>query len=59
MTANNANNSGMRTILIVLGVLIGLCCLLSLCGFLLLTLMGPAVGDVFSEVVRELSTPVP
>jgi 4-hydroxybenzoate polyprenyltransferase len=50
----------------ILGVIgtflgIGLICLLvlSLAGFAGLTLLSPEVGNVFSEINRELTTPVP
>ena len=59
MTTNDSGSNTTRTILIVVGVIFGLCCLVALCGFLFLTLAGPSIGDVFSDVVRELGTPVP
>lgn len=48
-------------ILIIVIVVIVLCCCICLCTFILLpSLFGPAVGDVFSEVIDEMMlTPIP
>jgi hypothetical protein len=59
VAVEKSENNTMRTILIVLAVIVGACCLLSICVIVMLSLAGPAIGDVFSEVVRELGTPVP
>jgi len=37
--------------LIVLLVLVGLCCLTCVCAFLVLSLFGTNVGNVFSDIV--------
>jgi uncharacterized membrane protein len=48
---------------IIIGVLVGvllLCCIIPLCVMAMLTLMGPSIGNVFSDVIIGLeATPLP
>lgn len=48
---------------IIIGVLVGvlvLCCIIPLCIMAMLTLMGPSIGNVFSDVITGLEmTPLP
>jgi hypothetical protein len=50
-----------NTIIIIVAVVIVLCCCICLCTFFFLpSLFGPAIGDVFSEVIDEMMlTPIP
>jgi hypothetical protein len=43
-----------KTIAIVVGVIVAVCILGTLCVFVTLALLGPAVGNVFSSVVTSL-----
>ncbi|MFQ5613281.1 MAG: hypothetical protein ACE5H9_14230 [Anaerolineae bacterium] len=59
ITEGESNNTT-RNVIIAIVVIIALCC----CCLLLLTfvgpaLLGPTVGDVFSNIIEELSTPMP
>jgi hypothetical protein len=50
---------GLATAGLVLGYLqiaVGVC---GFCVFVILVLMGPSVGSVFSNIIEELATPVP
>jgi hypothetical protein len=55
-----ARNNTTRNIIIAVVVIIVLCCCCLIAVFGSLTLMGPAVGNVFSNIVEGLEvTPVP
>ena len=45
-----SSGGGSKTILIVVGVLVAVCVLVPICVIGLLTLLGPQVGNVFSQV---------
>ena len=47
------------TILIIVVVLIVLCCICALLVPAILALLGPSVGNVFSNIQEGLMTPVP
>lgn len=58
--AENGPNNTTRNIIIAIVVVIFLCCCcLLLLGVLGPALMGPIVGDVFSNIIEELGTPMP
>jgi flagellar basal body-associated protein FliL len=48
-----------NTLLIVVIVVVVLLCALALCVVVALALLGPALGNVFSNIVTELGTPTP
>jgi hypothetical protein len=55
-----SQNNTTRNIIIAVVVLIVLCCCCLIAVFGALSLMGPVVGEVFSNVIQELEmTPVP
>jgi hypothetical protein len=53
--------SNTNTIIIAVIAVIVLCCCICLCVFFVLpTIFGPAIGDVFSDVIDEMMlTPMP
>jgi hypothetical protein len=55
--SNSGDSNNTRIIVIVL-VILGLCCLIPVCVIALLTLLGPQIGDVFSDIVDELEAAV-
>ena len=57
-TEGSSSNAGKITIGIIVAVIllvVCVCCVI----FFGLTLLGPAVGNVFSNIIEELATPVP
>ncbi len=56
MTVNDEKKQSntTRTILIIVGVAVGLLCCLPVAIITLLTLLGPAIGDVFSQISNTL-----
>jgi len=49
---------GPSTILIIVIVLVALCIIIPICIICLLALLGPAIGNVFSNIIQNM-TPVP
>ena len=47
-----------RVVVIVLAV-VAACLVVSVCAMVVLALLGPAVGNVFSNIITDLGTPVP
>ena len=45
--------------LIVLLVILAACILIPICIIVILALLGPSIGNVFSEIIQNLGTPVP
>jgi hypothetical protein len=53
-------NNTTRNIIIAVVVVVLLCCCCAVAVFVILPLMGPVVGNVFSDVIQGLEiTPVP
>lgn len=48
-----------NTLLIVVIVIVVLLCALALCVVAAMTLLGPVIGNVFSNAVTGLGTPMP
>jgi len=46
-------------VVVILVVLVLSCIVVSVCVIVLLALMGPAVGNVFSNIITTLGTPTP
>jgi len=53
------STSGLPKVIIVLLVLAVACVILSVCVIVVLALLGPSVGNVFSNVITTLGTPAP
>ena len=51
--------SKLPTILIIIAVLLIVCALAICCVIAILTLLGPSVGNVFSNVIENLPPPTP
>ena len=49
---------GPSTVLIVVSVLVALCIIIPICTICVLALLGPAIGNVFSNILQNM-TPVP
>lgn len=58
-TSQPAQKSTGRTILIIVAVIVGLCILIPICVIVILALMGPAIGNTFSNIIQNLPTPTP
>jgi len=53
-------SSRTNTIIIIVAAVFGfLCCVLPIVIIILLSLLGPAIGNVFSEIIDDLVTPTP
>jgi hypothetical protein len=46
--------SPIRTIIIIVAIILGVCICLPICVIVLLSLLGPAVGNVFSGVILSI-----
>ena len=59
MTVNDEKKQSntTRNILIVVAVIAGLCCCVLFLIFVLPVLLGPSIGDVFSQIDSALETP--
>jgi hypothetical protein len=42
------------TILIILAIIVGICFLIPICVIVILSLLGPAIGNVFSNVLTSV-----
>jgi hypothetical protein len=58
METPQPSQKGPNTILIVVLVLVALCVIIPICVICLLALLGPAIGNVFSNIIQNM-TPVP
>lgn len=56
---NGANNTTRNIIIAVVVVVFLCCCCLLLLGVVGPALLGPAIGNVFSNIIEELGTPMP
>lgn len=54
-----AARSGLPVWAIVLIVVVALLCLIPICIIVILTLLGPAIGTVFSNIIENLPTLTP
>jgi small neutral amino acid transporter SnatA (MarC family) len=45
--------------IVVILVLLVACVLLCVCAIVVLALLGPTTGNVFSNIIQEIGTPVP
>ncbi len=60
MDTPQKQSSGTRTCLLgLLALFVVIFCVLPIIFICLLALLGPAIGDVFSDIVEELGTPTP
>jgi len=51
--------SKLPIIIIVIVAVLALCILIPICVIVILALMGPSVGNVFSNIIQNLPTPTP
>ena len=51
--------SKLSTTVVVILVVLAACILLCVCLVVVLALLGPATGNVFSNIIQELVTPTP
>lgn len=51
--------SRLSTTAVVILVVLAACILLCVCSVVVLALVGPATGNVFSNIIQELVTPTP
>ena len=58
-TPGTTPTSRIPKVVVILAVLVLACIAVSVCVILLLTLMAPAVGNVFSNIITTLGTPTP
>ncbi len=54
-----SGGSRLPLILIIVLVVLALCILIPICVIVILALLGPAVGNVFSNIIQNLPTPTP
>jgi len=57
--ASQPAKSKLPIIVIVVLVVLALCILIPICVVVILALMGPSVGNVFSNIIQNLPTPTP
>ena len=57
--ASQPAKSKLPTIVIIIVVLLIVCVLAACCVIAVLTLLGPSVGNVFSNIIENLPTPTP
>ena len=57
--ASQPANSKLPIIIIVIVAVLALCILIPICVIVILALMGPSVGNVFSNIIQNLPTPTP
>jgi hypothetical protein len=57
--ASPATKSKLPTIVIIIVVLLVVCVLAVCCVIAALTLLGPSVGNVFSNIIENMPTPTP
>ncbi len=51
--------SKLPTIVIIIAVLLIVCVLAACCVIVVLAMLGPSVGNVFSNIIENLPTPTP